>query len=240
LKRLCVIGNSHITALKLGWDRVPSDDVSVTFFGAGDPAWQTKRKNLRLTGRTLIPTSKKLAESFRWTSGGQRNVLVDDFDRLIVVGLGFSPENMLRIAKAFAFWPDESRHLISRECFAQAVMDSLMCCKAAGIAQRLPGTLLVPQPFPGLRAAAAMGDCPWQDLAVLWRECATRAAGLLQALVAFQPEETVARHVFTNMRFCRGSVMLTPDLSREHRKTEVAHMNADYGELMIKRIVERI
>jgi hypothetical protein len=235
-----VIGNSHITALKLAWGRVPPDGVSITFFGAGNPAWESKRKNLRLKGHTLIPTTRKLAESFHWTSGGHRNILVDDFDRVIVVALGFSPETMLRIAGSFAFWPDESRRAVSRECFAQAVTDSLTCCKAAGIAERLPGTLLVPQPFPGLRAAAAMGDCPWHELSVLWRECATRAAEVLQAVVAFQPEETIARHVFTNMRFCRGSVMLTPDLSREHRKTEVAHMNAEYGELMIKRIVERI
>jgi len=72
--RICIIGNSHVGALKEAWDDIGSDHASldVTFFAArGD-----RLKDLVVNGNTLRadgPGATPLKKFMAFTSGGREN-----------------------------------------------------------------------------------------------------------------------------------------------------------------------
>jgi len=83
--RVAVIGNSHIACLKTGWETLAPTygTVALTFFGGRG---RTVR-DVALKGRLLVPQSDVLAQSFRFTSGGQESIALDDFDVILLFGL---------------------------------------------------------------------------------------------------------------------------------------------------------
>jgi len=99
MTRLCLMGNSHLAALKLGWDRLRDahPDVAVTFFGSRGAG---VCKGMRLEGGALVPSAQDLV-NFRWTSGGLKEIRLEDFDCFALVALGFAPRWVWRLARRF-------------------------------------------------------------------------------------------------------------------------------------------
>jgi hypothetical protein len=252
MKRLCVIGNSHVAALKLGWERLRASypGMSLTFFGT---AGRDACKNLRLVEGALVPDERDL-RNFLWTSGGREKIKLEDYDHFLLVSLGFGPQEMFHVARKFSFAEprlDQSKRLVSRECFMEAVTDTLLGSMAAAITTIIRKNvnrpvLILPQAASSIeiiktdkfRAAhsAAPAQC-WALLNELWAECATSVATRLGAAIVLQPAETVSNHIFTAHEFCRGSVRLTPDLTHEHPDHDFTHMNADYGIVTLKTVL---
>ncbi len=255
MKRLCLIGNSHLAAMKLGWDRLRESypGMSLTFFGSrGGEAC----KNLRLVKGALVP-SQRDAENFRWTSGGLGEIELGDYDQFAVVSLGFRPQNVYQVARGCSFADarlDQSKLLVSRECFADAITDALLRSTAAAVTTTIRAAadkpvLLLPQAASSIETTktehfrAAYGAAPaqcWAVLSRLWTECATSMASRLGAAIMFQPPETVRNYFFTAHEFCRGSLRLTQDFSKRHPDDDFTHMNADYGVVMMKSVLDAL
>ncbi len=72
MKRVCIIGDSHIGALQSGWRALGDEfpDIEVTSFGAPRPLFD----ELQVSGRRLVPASERLREYFVRTSGGEAEI----------------------------------------------------------------------------------------------------------------------------------------------------------------------
>jgi hypothetical protein len=92
--RVCLVGNSHLAAIKLGWDAVKLDyrDIACNFFGAPRNAL----RGLALDGDVLIPTNEALARKLKIVSGGPTTLRPSDYDVICCIGLRFSFYHWLR------------------------------------------------------------------------------------------------------------------------------------------------
>lgn len=98
-ERICVIGNSHLGAAKLGWGDVapmhPRQEM--TFFGA---PWDMLR-DLDLQAGTLVARTEKLRHKLRRSSGGIDRIDPAQFDGFILYGLQFGPRRVLHTYRSF-------------------------------------------------------------------------------------------------------------------------------------------
>jgi hypothetical protein len=249
--KICVMGNSHLACLKLGWQRASARhaDVELTFFGTPGLGFQ----GMKLLGGRLVPASAEVAADMRWTSGSAE-IALERFDVFVLVALQFAPTRVSQVARHFSYVDerlDPRKRLVSRACIEQAVLDGLQSSIAISLARAIGSStsrpvILLPQPHVSAawRATEAFQsgfrDAPagcWPLLAALWRDCASRTARDAGADVLFQPRETVEDSFFTQHRYCRDSVMLAEGYSRRHPDDDFVHMNAEYGEILIETLL---
>ena len=255
MTRYCLIGNSHLACLKQGWERIRArhPHVALTFFGAAGKAF----KELTLAGHALVPADDEMSAGFRWTSGGAAEIRLDDFDCFVTVALGFNPQWIVNLARRFSYVDprlSQTHRLVSRECFTQAITDGLLASSAARIARQIrlatqgKHIILLPQPCKSVAIMStetfqatyqgAPEGC-WPLFEDLWTESASAVAEVVGAEVLFQPVETLSHHIFTEHRFSKDSVTLEEGLSNRHPDTDFGHMNADYGALLLQKLLAR-
>lgn len=85
--KICVIGNSHVGAIKRGWLSLSNQypDIEIVFFASrsttmGDLLVSTDNQN-------LYADNEKLKKTLEFTSGGYEEISVDDYDLFLVYGL---------------------------------------------------------------------------------------------------------------------------------------------------------
>jgi len=245
--RLCVIGNSHIAALKLGWDRlmaeaVPGwDAVEPTFFGAPSDGM----RHVEMQGTALVPTRQKIASHFRQLSGGYDRIDLARFDAFLLVGLNVSSKRILRFYKNHA-WVGLSGtagktlvHPAFAEAFLTERYGSTQLVEHASriTAATAKPVLALAEPHwadwarqapdgtsdYGWDAAICAGDGPAIG------EMFLRVVGAAlapHAIFVPQPPETVADGVTTRGTYNKEASRL---ISGEGGGTDASHMNADFG-----------
>lgn len=248
--RLCVMGNSHLAAFKLGWDALVKDNdptaraLSPVFFGAPRDAMRHVRQE---DGR-IIPTRKDVPESFERMSGGQREIRLADYDAVLLVGLGVSIKRILRFYKTHYWYgmpPDPERTLVSRR-FAQDFLtdrygSTLLAETAEKVRQGTAAPILaVAEPFWASWVREDVGgksDYGW-DKAIragdgerLGEMFRTTVCASLAGWATFvpQPSETIEHGILTRAEFNKEASRL---ISGEGGGTDAAHMNGDFGRAM--------
>jgi len=228
MRKILFFGNSHLAALKLGWDTLPArPDWKVQFFGShggGVVGFKPGRDG------ALVPDSPRLSRKLQalW---GFSEVRPDDFDIVCTVGLGgraVTFAGAVRRNAALAS-PDELKAAARR-----SVSDSLAGQIVATLRQITSRPVIVIQtPAPSLdaresRYSSLNGISPDRAQALsdamLWG--LRKMDGVDDVLP--QPEETKAGPLFTKPEYSRGSVTLavTPE---EHADDDHGHMNGAYG-----------
>lgn len=247
--RLCVIGNSHIAALKLGWDTVRAENgperdvVAPTFFGAP----RDGIRHVRLEGESLVARRKDITDYFKLISGGQDRIRLGDFDAFLLVGLNVSSKRILRFYKTHA-WVGLGgtggkvmvHPAFAREFLAERYGDTRMVDLAATI-RTATGRPVVAVAEPhwaswarsspdvpdyGWRSAIASGDSP--AIAQAFKEAVTSALAPYAQFVP-QPDETVEDGIMTRAEFNKDASRL---ITGEGGGTDASHMNADYGRVL--------
>jgi hypothetical protein len=243
MKEICVIGNSHIAALKLGWDAIRSDfpDVELFFFGAPG------RKMVGLTAANgqLEPTNDVQRKYFRQTSGGRESIH-GNYDAYLFHALQFS------IGKLEWFIGKErsedqqrdARRPISGACFLECFVGILRDTRAVETIVELrkitaaPVTLTA-QAMPSedesesiLAQLDRIGDA-----AAVHRTFDAAANILADELkIEFfpQPAETLAGPCRTKRLYSTDSVGLAGGLKTARPKDDYYHMNAAFGALLLR------
>jgi len=251
---VCVIGNSHVAALKQAWtNRAPavSTEFSVTFFSAQNRLMTC----LERKGRALVPTDDELAQKLEFTSEGKRSIEVDDYDAFVFVGSGFCVDLL-------KFWTESGstdglRHgavqnLVSRACFEAVVEAVLTKSLLADLVREISAITSAPvivasAPFPSERILdddAFKDDARFRDPAFLAPlvACSTRAAERvakrLNTEIIWQEESTIGLPGFTASAFGANPVRFAmrgntpPPVDRRHG-------NEDYGFLMLMAVLRR-
>ncbi|MGB3313617.1 MAG: hypothetical protein WBB85_04330 [Albidovulum sp.] len=247
MREVLVIGNSHVAALKLGWDMMnPSPaGVSVRFFSAPGQGFS----QLRLRGGSRFgafkgpATPADLVDKLRRINGNS-HVDLESFDDILIVGGVFRPNAVLSILRDFdvdeAFDMGSSRRL-SAAAFCAILHDIAEAGSPWAFWSKLlrPRVTVLPKPRPS--ETVRTGNIP-QDDAVLqflfgttasvsvpldWHDDAC-AAALDRRGIGFlrQPKDTVAESGLTFASYSRGSLRLN---GAEQPANDARHMNPDYG-----------
>jgi hypothetical protein len=239
---ICLIGDSHLASLKLGWDTMQHDcqNMELTFFGTRNQLMD----GLAVSGHALVATTDLLRRKFDSTSGGKSEI-AGDYDCYIVNGLGFAAYRVLKLyeqCRAESYAQDE-RQPISDECFHSAFYGCLRESRAVRIITCLREITTAPiglVPMP-MRSTS----CPYADVEIIeqngdeasvataFAAIATRLSEDLNVSLFLQPENTLAAPLRTNAIFSRASLRSAAD---EVVRNDYTHMNGDYGRLVLRKI----
>lgn len=244
---ICVIGNSHLAAVMLGWKQIQSKHpgVEFTFFGA--PGSHMQR--LRVSERSLIPKSPKLLEFMTRTSS--KREISGDYDYYVVCGLQF------RVFKAdhlFSRYRSEShardeRIPLSDDCFFRTLYAQLSDCEAGKTIVKLKKItsspiVMMPQPM----CAEGYTEIEWltraesnrddRSIAKFFDQACRKFGEELGVRVVVQPEVTKSRHLRTKAIYSRGACKLRAGATSEGQ--DFFHMNADFGAVMIRQALPEI
>ncbi|HEY5238845.1 MAG TPA: hypothetical protein VIJ62_10735 [Rhizomicrobium sp.] len=252
MKRVCVVGNSHIAALKLGWDIIEYGypHINLTFFGSP----RKNLRDLRVENGALIAGSEKTLKHLQSTSKGQGEITAEKFDVFLVVAMDFG---VRRLEDLYRHHRSEEHknvkgasHYISNACFllaAKGLLRNTLAFEIAGKLKQLTNNpvMFVPQPLP---SADISGDPLWEDIIhhgddVPLARAFSKIASELTANgdpVIQQPEGTKSGDMFTKSEMSKGSRRLTRNFNVEHPDDDYWHMNQDYGAAVLRNAIRLI
>ena len=249
---VCMIGNSHVAALKLAWSNRPpeiKDGTTITFFSAQNRLMS----RIERKGAKLVSGSEELAEKLRYTSGGQDSIKLKEYDAFVLVGSGFGIDIPRLTEECGTIAPAGGEKLMSQSMLSATVeahMEKSMSLQLSRTIREVTDVpiVLVGAPFVSERELLEppLSGQPWlKDKAFLvpyveaCRAAGERVAKRAGFSIVWQAEETYALPGFTSETFNRNPVRFqmrgpnTPEFDAKHG-------NEDYGVLMLGRILERL
>jgi hypothetical protein len=256
MTRLCVIGDSHLAAIKLGWEVVKSEfpHVQVDFFGSGGASLA----DTAIDQGRLIPTVAKVRRGFEVTSGGKDCVRLSDYDVVIIVGVGYSIYPLLWLYQRY-----RSEDHANNDCPFTPVSSAFFREVAAS---RLAGTVavqlhdkirkasktylkIVPQPLPsdavldshnqsGIPALLKSTVAYHDDITLAHYFTAVTGALVKEGRqISSPPTASRSGYLFTKREFSVGSVRLSKNLATPHDEDDFEHMNKEYGALQLRELL---
>lgn len=249
---LCVIGNSHVGAIKEAWDERHYDVVpgfTATFFAA--PVIMLR--GLRLRGDSLVARRDELRQRLIDTSGRSDRIEIRDYDAFLLVGIEFAID-VMAFAEEYGVaghtrW-GPVKNLVSDDCYAAYIRGTLVSSSAVRIAAELrertaAPIILCPSPFrpekvldePELNDRGVFRDAALMSSIVSHAKAAGDAIGnRVGCAILWQDESTVAFPGFTKREF--GKV----PTEREIRSgtPDRRHANAEYGDIVLKAALARL
>ncbi|HEY1962759.1 MAG TPA: hypothetical protein VGG69_10095 [Rhizomicrobium sp.] len=252
MTRICFIGNSHLAAVKLGWDATSNEypHLTASFFGA--PA---AGMSLMVPGGDgyLVSNHSTVTTQLQSLWGTER-FRPDDYDVLCLVGMGLSPRTLLRLYRFFRSSVHRNRtgqfRLLSPECFQAAANGRVASMVGAMLLSRLRDVsqrpvILVMQAAPCLPFADGGPQPEWLTTMLTSGDDRLLLESFVDAVRRFpganflmqQPEITSLNLFVTKPEYAAGSQRLDPSFS-EHEDEDTSHMNATYGALVVRDVHE--
>ncbi len=251
-----IIGNSHVASIKTGWDSLNGEfasTISPTFAAARGRGLLTFKR----IGTTFRPTTELCEQELRFTSGGLEHIDVSNYELIVTVGLYLGRyrlvENLSR-HRTEELLPDElPRHLVSNEVqqltIENAIRGSICTQFIRRLREATDGPIIaLEQPMPRQavlfeskrkgrwRFAKKLGKA----INEIWEHETARLEGEYRITVLNQPEATLTGARLTSDEFGIGSIRLQEGFSEAHRSNEYLHMNARYGEIVLRHLVKRL
>ncbi len=243
-QRICVMGNSHVAALKGGWSEGAPvrNDLELDFFGALSDGMFS----LGLVDGKLEPLEPEAAIFFRNISGLGTGVSPEKYDAFILCGMGMFLTSVFKSYELFATpgtRKTDAPHFVSDACIHDLAWDQIdgsMMMHCARLVRSVTDkpVFLVWQAF----WSETLFDIQWRrdqmkpilkngDQAYIRTAMADTGGRLTDEgfAVLTQPEHTVADGVMTKAEFSRGSVRFRQSMDQKHRENDVFHMNSAYG-----------
>ncbi|MBZ0128709.1 MAG: hypothetical protein K8F59_06310 [Rhodobacteraceae bacterium] len=221
--RLCIIGNSHIAALKGGWEagvKAEFPGIRPTFFGARGGGLT----RLMVRGGILTSDDAKIRSDLAFTSGGQMGIDPGLFDAFLVYGLCRNVNLLVRNYGAG----------YSRQVLEAALLDYWAATSLIGVIRKLREITTLPIHAGASPLEAALGEAGAATTNhVRFLDASNRQVfALLDAELIGQPVETIVNGDATALAFASGSTRLAVGAGNDlvpHEAGETRHMNADFG-----------
>lgn len=242
-RRLCFIGNSHLAAMKLGWDDVKQDypSIEIEFFGSQAESLV----NTRLNGAAIEPTDAAVERNFLRTAGIS-TIDTGKFDGFYIFATGFSLAALAPLYDSYGVWTFNGRrpYLISEDCFEQAGRNLLGGAAAMHVARLIltarddARVVVSPQPLPApppkaagprLRGLNFVFDQSDEEELYGMFERICRSLESDRLSIKLQPEHTRTNVLYTKVEYSEGSVRLRMDKDVPHPPEDRRHMNRRYG-----------
>lgn len=224
-RRLCVLGNSHVAALKHGWARLQPGhpDLTLDFFAAP----RDRMSGLHLRGGSLVPAEESLAKDLAYTSGGMSEVDIDRYDGFLVYALGFRLPMLAR---------QLSRAVVIDVCGDR--FDGSLCGRVASLIRQRSGRPVYVGCIP-LRGepqdakAVAASITPSRAAECVAEALEARTLHFLQ-----QPDASIGPAWNTLAEYSKGAMALMAD--RPHADGDTLHMNGLYGEKVLQSLLAKL
>lgn len=249
--RICLIGNSQIACVKLGWERMALPDA--TFIAAPSKL----PKYLQVEGDKLVAPEdlKPTFESFC----GISEVSIPDHDAFILVGLNYSLSRCLDLFLSsrpydpgYGATP-QGYVPISLACYRAAAAAAMRRSSAFRIATRLRKAtaapiFIVPEPAVGetIKDEKSRRGAIWQELSAIgaqtFYDLFLKASATFQDetfTVVPQPPETIVGGAFTNRKYVTGHHTLSGAL-RQKNAFDHGHMTTDYGAIVARNVFQNL
>lgn len=260
------IGNSHIRAIRDALEATPDRWAGLEvdtfgFRGAALPEVEVAHGHLRATGNFA-------KQQFESLNNGHRQWAITGYDAIIVVGFDFKPLDVVALSRA-AVWPGlpsltqaediaTMRQTMMSRAAAKATIDaSLDGCDAAKLVrglraevdtpvflvacprlnQRAKWVADVPRFF-GHGRAIKQGDA--EELDLLWEQAARQVSRRIGARYLAQPRQTIAENILTRRKFMADGEVMVPTVNGPKKVPDLTHANADYGALMLQKLVTKL
>jgi len=234
--RTCIIGTSHIAALKLAEKNAAAAGLQCTFFGA--PALAFAKVHV---ADGIIKGDESIREHLLRTSEGHyESINPAEFDAIVFHGIDLQPSSMIY---SIARRNPGARILFSQDFLFEGVSQWFKRTRTFSLARQLvgrSGTRIILSPVPCPAAPPSEDDkvslthlkaLRPQIHDILAQVCAQNGMSFLR-----QPEETYDDEAYyTKREYSTGSVRLV-DLNRPHPEDDFTHMNAQYGALVMGRL----
>jgi hypothetical protein len=256
MTRLCVIGNSHIAAVRNAWRNVGKDypGLEAEFYAQHN----SQIVNAILNSRGEITVEGSPFWHFKEGSDDVRANAIPwrDFDAVVLVGLAFGPGSVVRLYRKYHYFGLKGRRpqALTRENFRKAAWASanessaLHLVNLLGQEPRRP-LFVVPTPLPSergyddaekpgmiaWRAAAAAGDT--EALLEIYDEI---CAGIAEkgAIILGQPPGTKVSNRCTFQKFADNATRVHNEGIRPDN--DYVHMNDEYGALVWREIANAL
>lgn len=252
MKTACLIGNSHLGALKAGWDArdASARPIDVAFFGAKA---QSLRRTFVQRGR-LRSNDRQVRRSLERT-GGAPEIDLSRYDMFLLVGVGLHFRFLARLALFACVHPHDSPgyRLASRALLTEGFLPTVRGAAGWELARNLSAATdapiyVMPEPFFG-KGALASGEHPLvnhvHDVGMgeafgdVFDKACEKAFAPYGRFVA-QPRATRADFIFTADAYSLDAIGLKRmiDTDKEAREDDYVHKNAAYGEEMLRAFFE--
>jgi len=251
---LCLIGNSHVAAVKLAWsNRAPAvlPGFAIDFFSAGVRLME----HMELEGTTFVCKDDELREKIAFTSGGLESIDLTKYDAFVVIGAGFGLDvsgvcdgyDLVSPTRA----PEGT--LISRSFLTATIEANLESSLAMSIADKIKSVcdkpiLLCAAPYLSERILSEeqfRGQMRYEDFDFLntvvaaAKEAGARISARHKLPLIWQKEETVGVPGFTKASYglnpARFDMKISAPLEFDRR-----HGNEDYGYLMLMAMLREV
>jgi len=214
--KICVIGNSHIASLKLGWDRIGRDfpTLELTFFGARG----YRMEQLQTQGEKLVPQTKALKQILAHTSGSAGEINLPKYHACLVYGL------FLRL-------PKMAPHLSAavKSCVAADALQASLSYETLGkIRAASPIPVFVGHDPLTCFKGETRPAIPYTEALAYLRA----AVDLADVRILEQPKHTLEQDRFTRSSYLSGAIKLEQQETapREDQPDDnMGHMNGDFG-----------
>lgn len=248
--KLCIVGNSHIGALKRGW--VEESGIEATFFGAGG----NLLRRLTLENASLVLNDEVGHASFVHTSGGIGRITPAEYDAFLVVGAGLGLVSMtrnLRNFRLFGWGAREGTVLASRALLEALAIERMLSSNAVRTARLLRSVankpiLILAEPRPNSLAVESETEWWWSDETAMSFLVEVYRKSLVQVERRFPvlepPAESLMNSYFTcpDYTIQPGKIdrVLLPGIAKIRGKGDLYHMNAAYGALVASKAIHQI
>lgn len=254
MNTLCILGNSHAGAIKLGWDDIAAEypGWNTVFFGAHFDHWP----DARVTDATLTFASADAQAMCRFTSGGLDHVDFRRYSAFAIVALDLQPAHQVRLfgKHRLSGMGAPASHLFSRNCMRETVLASMRNTVAMGLARTVRSAsdapvVMIAAPLPSESISELpAGTFPLQEkianpelqaeLQPVWRAAARAVAAENGALFLPQPKETLSDHdCFTRHEYALEAVSLE---GKTKPKVDMFHMGRRYGAAVTRSLLSLI
>jgi hypothetical protein len=237
--RLCLIGNSHLSAFRRGWSALPEppDGITATFFGS----LRDTLKLLEIEDGKLVAKAAQLRANLELTSNGLHEIDPAAYDAFVLVGLYVSMKRVNRFYRYHRFFGQTitgTATLLRRQVAVETLLAEFSRTRMAEMSRTL--RLLTDKPIYAFAepfwAASARGpnQKPFPDgasVAQIFNE--TVAASLEPHNVRFLPQPAETIHDFNQT----ADEFNIPDWDRKLRPgqspddKDYVHMNTAFGVL---------
>lgn len=244
--RICFIGNSHLAAIRLGFqeERFSGYRSDVSMFGS----YRKTLFTLRNRDGRIVSDDAAVRESLQFT-GGAEYIDPSAYDMFCIVACGTNVQPATTVIEKYTSFAFDlpGRQLVSQqlldkmlvELYRQSLAEHVIAVIRAASQKPI---YLIADPLWAPWALDAprgklLGEIIKAGLArpfVDWTHRALAAAFKDTATIVVQPPETVQDDIFTIAGYSKGSVRLRKEIV-EHEDDDYQHMNAEFGALMLDR-----
>lgn len=241
IMKILIIGNSHATSLKLGWESMikNADPLTkahqITFFAArGKMMLDLEVKSGgRLRKSKLIAGNDKLKRSLMFTSNGKSEINVSEYDVCLVHGMVKFPRYDRRTSSAL-------KNFILKRCSTHSI-----AAKVSGIIRDVYDIpiYLTHQPIPAWDTKEFQSEIATYATYDEVFEDVKNAFPFGDVEWVKQPKETLENVITTKRVYAQGSIRLQvsqESMFKPHRDEDLIHMNGDYGLLQLNAVFNTI